>query len=177
MRKAEHSEINIVQAVLHASFYPLDILTLRGNTDWIILIVSYLANGKFPKEFSSTKNNFVRKAKKFQLGKKKKLLRGGLQYLTVKTFYHFLQGNLKVSLFLAVNVLYQLFFYLNALKSSTHFINIGVIRYIFWIPAYFWGRDKCLQIIKERYYWPGMWGYISKKTKECVACSYKKGVR
>jgi len=34
-----------------------------------------------------------------------------------------------------------------------------------------------MQLIRERYYWPGMWKYISEKTKECVACSYKKGIR
>ena len=89
MQKAEHNEIKVIHSALHASFYPLGILILRGNTDWIILIVRYLDKGRFPKEFSSTKNNFVRKAKKFQLGKKKKLLRGGLQYLTVKNIYHF----------------------------------------------------------------------------------------
>ena len=36
------------------------------------------------------------------------------------------------------------------------------------------GRDKCCMLVKERYYWPGGYTYISEKTKSCVACSYKK---
>ena len=39
------------------------------------------------------------------------------------------------------------------------------------------GRDKCVHLIRQRYFWQGGYKYIAEQTKKCVACSYKKSKR
>ena len=42
-------------------------------------LVDYLGRGEFPKGYASTKSNFKKKAKKYELGGSGKLLRNGLE--------------------------------------------------------------------------------------------------
>ena len=36
-------------------------------------------------------------------------------------------------------------------------------------------RSRTWKLISERYFFPGGYSYVAKKTKACVACAYKRG--
>ena len=122
-------------------------------------IRAFLQNGDMPRSFTSTKSNFIKKAKKFTL-KGGRLMRNNLPVVLYaerrKIFDQFQQRN-------------SLYYYCKILQP----VFLGG-KYIVDSFDQHRGRDKCLTLIRERYFWPGGFKYIAEQTKNCVACSYKK---
>ena len=123
-------------------------------------ISAFLKNGHFPSNFASTKGNFARKAKKYTLNASGRLMRNSLPVVLhserKRIFDEFQQRN-------------SLYFYCKIPQC----LFLGR-KYIVDFFDQHRCRDKCVILVRERYFWPGGYKYIAEQTRKCVACSYKK---
>ena len=94
----------------------------------------------------STISNFKRKANKFSLDSSGKLKRNGLPVVK----------------------------FAERQQIFNTFHEVSFQRWFLTVDLEHRGRDSTHTLIKERYYWQGGYAYIAKKTKSCIACSYKR---
>ena len=120
-------------------------------------ISRYLLHGELPGTFESTRSNFIRKAKLFTV-------HGG------KLHRH----GLPVVQFAQRRMIFEQF---HDHRGRDHGFATEINTFgdrLFKSPCELNNHDKCAQLVRERYFWPGGYKYISEKTKSCVACAYKK---